>query len=93
MYVFGFLVFQTPGANDLLKLSYLTKLVMTAHHLVKIKRLQVTSVLVVLEALFLTSRIYENLKGLWERHTHCVSDIQATFSEDHGTSISHSDTV
>ena len=65
---------------------------MMAHHLVKIKRLQITSVLVVLEALFLTSRIYENLKGLWERHTHRVRDIQVTFSEDYGPSINHSDT-
>ena len=63
-----------------------------AHPLVKIKRLQITSVLVVLEALFLTSRIYENLKGLWERHTHRVRDIQVTFSEDYGPSINHSDT-
>lgn len=46
----------------------------------------------VLEALFLTSRIYENLKGLWERHTHRVRDIQVTFSEYYGTSINHSDT-
>lgn len=45
-----------------------------------------------LEALLLTSRIYENLKGLWERHAHRVSDTQVTFSEDDGTSINHSDT-
>lgn len=64
---------------------------MTAHHLVKIKRLQITSVLVVLEALFLTSKIYENLKRLWERHTHRVRDIQVTFSEDYGPPINHSD--
>ena len=63
---------------------------MTAHHWVKIKRLQITCV--VLEALFPTSRIYDNLKGLWERHTHRVRDIQVTFSEDYGTSINHSDT-
>lgn len=62
VFVFCFLVFQTPGANDLLKLSYLTKLVMTARHLVKIKRLQVTSVLVVLEALFLTVGFLKILK-------------------------------
>ena len=84
MYVFVFcflMFFQTPGASDLLKLSYLTELVMTAHHLVKIKRLQITSMLGVLEAPFLTSRIYENLKGLWERHTHRTSDIQVTFAK------------
>lgn len=40
----------------------------------------------------LTSTIYENLKGLWERHTHTVCDIQVKFSEDYGTSINHSDT-
>ena len=40
----------------------------------------------------LTSMIYENLKGLWKRHTHRVCDIQVTFSEDYGTSINHSDT-
>lgn len=62
-----------------------------AHHLVKIKRLQITCVGCV-RVLFLTSRIYENLKGLWERHTLRVRDVQVTFSEDYGTSINHSDT-
>lgn len=43
VFSFGFVV-QMAGASDLLKLSYLIELVMTARHLVKIKRLQITSV-------------------------------------------------
>lgn len=38
-------VLQTAGANDLLKLSVLIELVMTAHHLEKTKRLPITPVL------------------------------------------------
>lgn len=38
-------VLQTAGANDLLKLSFLIELVMTAHHLEKIKRIQIAPVL------------------------------------------------
>lgn len=87
-----FCFFQTAGANDLLKPSNLTELVMTAHHLVTIKRLEITSVLWALAAPFLASRIYESLKGPWKSHTSCVSDIQVTFSEDYGTSINHHDT-
>lgn len=69
-------VLQTAGANDLLKLSFLIELVMTAHHLEKIKRLQIAPVLWVVQHFFFPAGFMKILKD-------CASDIQVTFSEDY----------